>query len=147
MSEPVSRLPSPVSRLPGWESRLAAYLREARTTPFAFGAHDCCLHAARALDLQHGLDLASDLRATYTDAAGARRILRARYRGCAWGAPEKHGLQAVPVKLAQRGAIMGAKVGRRRALGVCFGVKSYFVGRAGLVTIPTLDCERAWRLG
>ena len=135
------------ARAPRWESRLAQYLRDVRKKPFAWGEHDCCLHAAKALELQHGVDHASEHRGAYADAGGARRVLRTRYRNCAWHVPERHGLQPVPVKLAQRGNLVGARVGSRKALGICFGAKSYFVGRDGLVTIATLDCERAWRVG
>ena len=143
------RVVAPVSqgRVAGWEGNLAEYLRIFRSWPFTWGSHDCCMHAAAAIKLQTGEDHAADLRWTYTTAKGASAMLRKHYRGSAWNVPAKHGLQPVEVRLAQRGYIVGAKVIGRRALGVCFGAKSYFVGRAGWVTLPTLECAKAWRVG
>lgn len=136
-----------IIRREGWETALAAYLAQVKREPFAWGAHDCCLHAAAALQAQTGVDAAAEIRGTYHDAKGAAAMLRRRYRGSTFRVPEKHGLQAAPVKLAQRGFIVGKKMERRAALGVCYGAKSYFVGKDGLIAVPTLACERAWRVG
>lgn len=135
------------ARLPNWESRLVKYLSENQKTALVWGAHDCCLHAANVVALMTGEDPAAALRATYTTAAEARAVLRRDYRGSAWNVPAAHGLQPVPVTLAQRGDIVGAVSLRRRNLGVCAGTRSYFVGRDGWVTIPTLECAKAWRVG
>lgn len=146
MSDARAIEPRPGARLPGWEASLAEYLRLARKWRFAWGAHDCCMHAAAVVKLQCGRDLAAAIRWTYRDAAGARAMLRKNYGGAVWRVPEAHGLQPVEVRRAQRGNIVGAPIGHRRALGVCFGTKSYFVGATGLVALATLDCEKAWRI-
>ncbi len=136
-------------RSSGWENRLADYLRDARARPFAWGEHDCCLHMSAAIRVQCGdhVDHAADVRGSYKAAAGARAMLRKNYRGDVWHVPATLGLEPVDVMRAQRGYIVGAIVGRRKAIGVCGGAKSFFVGKNGFVTIPTLDCERAWRVG
>lgn len=135
------------ARLPNWESRLAAYLHENRATAFVWGAHDCCLHAANVVALMTGEDPAAAQRATYATAAEARAMLRRDYRGSAWNVPAAHGLQPVALVRAQRGDLVGAAIRGRRALGGCAGAKSYFVGRDGWVTLPTLECAKAWRVG
>lgn len=143
------RRPAPRPRgakLPRWEANLAEYIRLAKRWKFAWGAHDCCMHAAAVFKIQYGTDPAADSRWTYNDAKGAAAMLRKRYRGSVLHVPKKHGLQPVPVKLAQRGDIVSAMLERRRGLGVCFGLKSYFVGRVGLVPLPTLECDHAWRM-
>ena len=143
------RIVAPVAqgRLAGWETNLSHYLRIHRAGSFTWGSHDCCMHAAAANKIQTGEDHAAALGWTYTTAKGASAMLRKHYQGSAWNVPAKHGLQPVDVRLAQRGYIVGAQVNRRRALGLCFGAKCYFVGRDGWVTIPTLECVKAWRVG
>jgi hypothetical protein len=134
------------AKLEGWESNLAEYLRVMTAAPFRWGSHDCCMHAAAVVKIQTGADHAAELRWTYSDAKGAAAALRKHYRGSPWNVPEAHGLQPVDVKLAQRGDLVGKNVERRRALGFCYGRKSFFVGKKGLVAVHTLECDRAWRV-
>lgn len=62
-----------MARLKTWSSRFAALVGEARSKPFAWGAHDCCLWAANAVISITGEDPAADLRGTYfTEIAGLK---------------------------------------------------------------------------
>jgi len=62
-------------RLKNWPSRLQAVFSAARTRPFAWGEHDCCLHAAAVVEACTGVDLAAPWRGTYSTAAEAARLL------------------------------------------------------------------------
>ena len=61
----------------GWQTRLAAYLHEVGREGFAYGAHDCALFAAGAVQAMTGIDLAADWRGRYTSLRGGLRVLRA----------------------------------------------------------------------
>lgn len=49
---------------------------EVMSLPWRWGDVDCCGAACRAFDRVHGFDPMADLRGTYSDRAGAYRIIR-----------------------------------------------------------------------
>ena len=129
-----------------WEEALAVYLDRVHDVPFAWGVHDCALFAAGAVRAMTGIDPAADFRGQYEDVRGAALALRALGAGtlyhttCQWLGAPVHAAQA------RRGDV----VMRGKALGICVGARSWFVGddlgRAGLVDMPTLDCRHAWHI-
>lgn len=64
-----------MKRLKDWPSRFGALVAQARALPFAWGVHDCCLWAADSVLACTGHDPAAPWRGTYSDAAGAMRLL------------------------------------------------------------------------
>src|SRR5690606_24088577 len=62
-------------RLEGWEIAFFELIRDARTRPFAWGDHDCCLFAADVIRALTGVDVAADLRGRYSTAIGAKRVI------------------------------------------------------------------------
>ena len=65
-----------VRRFDHWPSLLHSYLESRRTTPFAYGTHDCCLFAAGAVAAMTGIDPAASFRNHYHSAFGATRRMR-----------------------------------------------------------------------
>lgn len=54
-------------KLPDWQARLDAWVAYMHVTPFRWGAHDCGLNAASAVEAQIGIDFAADMRGRYID--------------------------------------------------------------------------------
>lgn len=65
-----------MNRLPDWRTRLHRYLAGCAKRPLAWGRWDCALHAADAVEVMTGVDLAADMRGRYTTAIGAQRALK-----------------------------------------------------------------------
>jgi len=63
------------ARVRDWQSRLQACRAERCERPFAWGALDCALWGADCVHAVTGTDPAADLRGTYSDAAGAARVV------------------------------------------------------------------------
>lgn len=121
----------------GWERRLDAVLRDAG--PFAWGVSDCCRFAGRCVAAIRGHDPSE--RWQYSDAAGARRLLREHggilgLATLALGQP-KRGL------LAGRGDVVLVRA-PRRMLGVCLGHVVAVQGRAGVEYAPLSAALVAW---
>jgi len=64
-------------RLPDWRGRLAAYLAAEAQLPFEYGASDCALFAAGAVEAMTGIDQAAQYRRRYTTLRGGLRVLHA----------------------------------------------------------------------
>ena len=136
---------SQIVRAPDWEDRLANYLDRVAEEPFAWGTHDCALHAASAIKAMTGVDPGEAFRGQYDTRTGSALALRELGNGTllktvtAWLGASKHPSQA------KRGDIV---MRDRSTLGVCVGAYSYFVGEEhghrGLVFVPTSDCARAF---
>lgn len=62
-------------RFPDWRTRLQAYYAAAQSRSFAYGEWDCVLHAAEAVQVMTGVDLAEGMRGTYTTAEEAQAKL------------------------------------------------------------------------
>lgn len=127
-------------RKEGWESKLAAYLEAARVTPFAWGAHDCALWAARWVFECTGVDHFSDWLGQYSSREEAQSLMRARgFQGVA-AIADAH-LPHRPVPLARRGDLLLHPSG---TLGICGGREGCFPAPQGLLVAATLDCPKAW---
>lgn len=67
---------TPTRKYPDWDRRMAAEIERQHSMPFAYGTHDCCIFAADVVRAMTGFDPADGIRATYSSAAEAARILR-----------------------------------------------------------------------
>lgn len=128
-------------RVRGWESILHAELQAAKDRPFIWGEHDCVTWVANVILALTGTDYMAEFRGTYDSQLGARRLIKeigGDLPGCVDGK-----LPSIPVPMARRGDV----VLYENALGICCGVKSFFITQAdGLQGIRTLQCEKAWRV-
>lgn len=131
-----------------WPERLALAVATARDWPFVWGEHDCVLFAADMVQIMTGTDLAADYRGRYTDAAGAMRMMRARFAGDAAQLAGQLLGNSIPPALARRGDVVAVDSGHAGpALGICVGVRTAFPGPDGLLLVPTLGCLQAWWVG
>lgn len=133
----------PARRLPDWQPRLAALVSQRMRRPLAWGQHDCCLFAADAVLAVTGVDLAADLRGTYTSKAEAQQRLL-QLGGLVDICVQRLG-PVVRTALAQPGDVGLALVGQVRALAVCGGAHFLAVGGQGLQPLPRDAVLRAWR--
>lgn len=140
---PAATLRVPATRLPDWQPRLAALVSQRMRMPVVWGVHDCCLFAADALQAVTGVDVAADLRGTYSTQAEADAVLLA-HGGLVELCIARAG-PVVPTALAQPGDVGLALLGKVRALAVCGGAHFLAPGPLGLVPLPRAQVLRAWR--
>ena len=126
-----------------WRVRFEAALQERMRRPFAWGTHDCCIFAADMVQAQTGVDLAADLRGSYSDAAGAARAL------ATLGGIEVAGARAgeeIPPLHAQVGDIGLVHFDGRDMLAVCSGMHWLTPATRGMGAQPFASASRAWRV-
>lgn len=138
-----STLTRATPRLPDWQLRLEAFVAQRQAMPFAWGANDCALFAADAVQAITGRDPAPHLRG-HRNARQA--ICAVREHGglgaIAWAALGP----AMPVQQAAVGDVVLVRVGKRLALGVCNGATVLGPGVQGLAAVPMADAVMAWRV-
>jgi len=130
-------------RLRDWQSRLSACRAEHCDRPFAWGSQDCALWGADCVRAVTGEDPAADLRGTYTDAAGAARII-ARLGGLRAIADARLGARIVAA-VAQPGDIGLVLSGGRECFSVCFGEVWVAPSVDGLENLQLDSVLLAWR--
>lgn len=59
-----------------WRKRLRAYVDDVRTAPYTFGAQDCWLFVAGAVEAMTGVDHAARHRGRYKTARGALGVMK-----------------------------------------------------------------------
>lgn len=132
-------------RLKDWQSRLQDVLAAAKTRPFTWGEHDCCLFGADVVRAQTGRDPAEKWRGTYGTASEAVRLL-AELGGldalCAMA-----GSEADPV-MAGLGDVGIAASAERECVCVHSG-QCWLAVTAddGLAIVPRETVRRAWKVG
>lgn len=136
-----------IVRYQNWEERLAVYLDRVSEEPFKWGAHDCALFSAGAVNAMTGFDPAEDYREKYDTAKGAAAALRVFGAGTLLRTMRATFASEVTPSFAQRGDVVMKDA---TSAGICVGRFSYFVGeegsREGLITIPTAQCRYAFRV-
>lgn len=134
---------SQFTRLPDWQLRLESFVAQRQSVPFVWGANDCALFAADAVQAITGRDPAPHLRG-HRNARQA--ICAVREHGglgaIAWAALGP----SMPVQLAAVGDVVLVRVGKRLALGVCNGATALGPGALGLAAVPMTDAVLAWRV-
>lgn len=130
-------------RLRTWQSALDALIVERMGSPFAWGSNDCCMFAADAVLAITGRDPAEDLRGTYSDERGARRLIQAN-GGLTSIAAARSGPE-VAVAHARVGDVVLGVTDGRESLGICTGRGWHGPGIDGLGWQPMEKALRAWR--
>jgi hypothetical protein len=131
-----------MARLPDWERRLSAYLSAPGRDVFAWGANDCALFAAGAVEAVTGEHPFPDVAGTYSDREGAAEVLRGLggtlFRTVDTAFPRKE------VGFAQRGDLVMAQ----DALGVCMGARGVFLqlDLPGFAFLPRSSFTHAWEV-
>lgn len=126
-----------------WRASLDALVAARMRQPFEWGEHDCCMWAADCVLAMTGTDHAADVRGSYSDAAGALRVLA-----------QLGGIEAVGGRAGAPVAPFGASVGDvglvestgRPLLAVCIGAVWLAPAAAGLAAHPLTDASKAWKV-
>lgn len=143
-----------MQRAHDWPTRLLNHVEQARRTPFAWGASDCCLFACDCVRAMTGVDPAAWFRGRYKTRGGAMRALKA-YGGGGLEAAARRiaielGAPQLPPSLAQRGDVVLLSVPdcppENLALGVCLGGHHVAQGPGGIAVVPLAYALRAWRV-
>lgn len=129
---------------------LDAFIDARRSTPFAWGSHDCATLAADWVLQRTGKDPLADLRGVGLQPLARMRLLR-REGGYVPAADARLG-PAQPGAFARRGDVVLMRTGHRgqrmahRAFGICVGTHAVTTGMQGLVFMPVTQVEAAWRV-
>jgi hypothetical protein len=116
--------------------------------PFSWGVNDCCLFAADAVVAVMGVDLAGDLRGTYSDASSALHVLRDESVEQIIGDRlEAIGAEDAPVAYGRMGDIGIIAIDGRLTAAVCSGGHWYAPAKDGLAHVSLLSAARRWRVG
>ena len=134
-----------------WYMALDAYVRERESMPFEWGSNDCCTFAADWVRIARGTDPMADLRGMF----GAGSKLARAHGACTWLASNGGLLAAVTARmghpidgrLAQVGDVALVRHdGTRLSMGVCMGAHVAAPGLCGLLMVPILQGQLAWRV-
>jgi hypothetical protein len=130
-------------RFDNWENDLAEYIASKAETPFAWGEHDCMAFSMGAVHVITGEDYFVPYRGQYDTKLGAARALREIGAGTLEATVDDKFTPLPGVAFAQRGDLALW----RGCVGVVMGALAIFVGEDGTERIPTLETEKAWRVG
>lgn len=117
-----------------------------RYQPMSWGASDCVLAAAGAVEVQTGADFAARHRGKYHDEVSARAYMDAQ----GWAdvdAVADAFLPRINPKLHRRGDILLFRGDLGLTLGICLGVDSMVMGPEGGILIRSRHAIAAWRVG
>ena len=128
--------------------RLTAYIRDAEDASFVWGEHDCLTFTNGAYRAMYGVGWADDWLSRYMiDGRPMRR--RELITEFGWSNIDA----AIDTKLTRvshppRGALVTTKHAQRWvtgvALGICIGSRGVFLGKEGVIYMPTEYIEKAW---
>jgi len=132
-------------RKENWLECLNKYLGGVFDKPFEWGVHDCCIFCNECVKAMTGEDFMTEF-VDYSNETTAKKALNGT---TLYMTIKKKFGKPVPTAMARRGDLMYKKFDTGPALGICVGRDALFVGyegKDGLVTVPTLDCEKAFRV-
>lgn len=126
-------------------SKLLKYIESVKNKPLEWGTHDCCMFANNCMIALHGKSFMDEFVGKYSDAEGAKAALKKYGSRTLYHTLVKKFGPAKHVANAKRGDII-FKIDKKHgpALGICWGLHSYFVSDDGLVAIKTAECVRSW---
>lgn len=137
-------------RVQNWEMQLDDYLKARVALPFAFGANDCCLFAAGAVEVMTGEDLAAKFRGKYRTEYGAAQALK-KYAGAGVRAlmdkmAAEYGLAEAPPPMLARGSVALVLNDGRESLGIVdlTGMAIVAPGIAGMARLPIDRAITGW---
>ncbi|MFU8883097.1 MAG: DUF6950 family protein [Rhodobacterales bacterium] len=133
-------------RLSNWPLLLATEIEAARTTPFAWGQHDCALFAADVVLAITGSDPAAAVRGSYRSQRGSARVLKRLGCDTLEEAATKALGQAVSCALLQRGDVALLDLPTGPTLGICVGATVAAPAETGLAFLPLDNAIKGWHL-
>lgn len=136
-----------LARRPDWPERLHKEIEKARHKPFRWGRNDCCTFACNCVKAMTGEDPMAEFRRHYKDGVSAREALKTIGSGSLYHTARRKFGNPIPVAQAHRGDLALAMTQNGPTLFVILGEKMVGPGEDGLEHIPTLDADRAFRVG
>lgn len=136
------------ARKGNWTQLLLDCVEAARTVPFAWGHHDCCLFVADVVFAMTDVDPAAGLRGTYRSETGAQRLLKRHggVIGLATHMGQRIGAPQCRVREAGRGDVVALDYRGNVLLGVVIDDRVAAVGRDGLVFLSIDYAVSAWKI-
>jgi hypothetical protein len=136
-----------VIRLEDWPSRLHAAVEAARSTPFAWGSHDCILFAADCVAAMTGDDLAASFRGRYATREEAYAVLAKIGGGLEYAITQALGKPAANNwRMAQRGDVVVVDAPTGTAAGIVVGSRVAVPDMQGLAFLPLSAARCYWRI-
>jgi hypothetical protein len=137
-----------MKRYEDWDVRLFEEVEKVKNIPFAYGVHDCALLASHLAYVMTGVDIAGDVRGTYTTAFGALRCLKRVYGVDNLADLVGQYFPAIPVAKASRGdvVLLITRETPSGALGIVLGDKAIFPGPSKCEFVNVSECNQAWRV-
>jgi hypothetical protein len=134
-----------------WQERMHHFLAARAAVPFAFGTNDCAMFVSDHIKEITGVDIAADVRGTYSTELGAAKQFAAaggldnHFSNIA----TEHGFSEIPVVYAQRGDVLfNPQDGQPALLVMDFdGIHAVGIHDNGTARIKARgNCTRAWRI-
>lgn len=140
-----------MARAENWPKRLNDAVDAARSKPFEWGTHDCCLMAADMIYAITADDPAASFRGTYSTEAEAAELIASHgsLKKLVQSIATPRGWISTKPALARRGDLVmfTSPVTNQPALGICLGRDSVFPSASGgLGFVNTTECSAAWRV-
>jgi hypothetical protein len=149
-----------------WQEILHNYLLRRQNESFSWGTMDCCLFACDAVLEMTGIDLAVDFRGKYDSLITAVKAMKRFVADADEDVEEpndgesdlveavavtialQHGIEEVPLLMAQRGDVVLLDSPLGKGLGILGlrGTHVHCTGPDGIVEVPLIECSRAWRI-
>lgn len=136
-------------RYPDWPERLHCFLMEVKERPFKWGEWDCAAFCGEAVKRMTGEDLYAEMKGLYSSEEEAKELIQTKgfdtYESILW----KMLGEPISVTVAMRGDVVLSTAVRsgHSVIGVSLGENTVFVTIRGLVWVPTVDCDHAWKIG
>lgn len=129
-------------RISSWEDALSDYIAAKRHEPFEYGANDCCLFAAGAVEAVTGEDPMPEFRGKYDSLKTSLQAIKNIGAGSLEATMDSKFPQ-IEIGQAQRGdlAFLDGSVG------VVMGGFAYFVSDDGLERINRSLWDKCWSVG
>lgn len=135
------------ARREGWEARLAAVIEWARSRPYELGVHDCFKFTCRGVEALVGVDLWKPWESRYRTRRDALRCIAEVAPSFDLCFTKMFGVEPRGAAWARRGDVLKYIQNGEAHLGLCNGETVAGLGEHGLLFIPTLQCDAAWRIG
>lgn len=132
-----------MARVKDWYLELHGEMAAASTRSFAWGLHDCCLHAARCIDRMTGSALEVKLHSLYHDEASAFELIK-RHGGLAGAVDAILGLPRIEVKDVKRGDLALIDHIDVEVVGIVMGAGVVCVRKDGLACSERSRILVAW---
>lgn len=129
-------------RISSWEDALSDYIATKRHEPFEYGANDCCLFAAGAVEAITGEDPMPEFRGKYDSLKTSLQVIKDIGAGTLEATMDSK-FSEIEIGQAQRGdlAFLDGSVG------VVMGGFAYFVSDDGLERINRSLWDKCWSVG